>query len=151
VVYPWSSGILSLSHSKTTAAHFSQPPRWWYPRYVRSDLEISGYRRTITRLCKAEMLLLRLDITPMRYYPEALLPLRRYYPEALYSETKISRDAITPRLKYPRYVCSDQTRRSQNILYTVTWIVKTETSLYLRDIFIPRRSFFCWAGQMSET
>jgi hypothetical protein len=70
-----------------------------------------------------------MDITPRRYHTDSIS----------------SRCVITPRHKYPRYVRSVLTGRSRDILYTVTWNVKTETSSYLRDVFIPRRPFLRWA------
>jgi len=85
--------------------------------------------RDIAACFYSETLAHPMDITPRRYHTDSIS----------------SRGVITPRHKYPRYVRSVLTGRSRDILYTVTWNVKTETSSYLRDVFIPRRPFLRWA------
>jgi hypothetical protein len=59
-----------------------------------------------------------MDVTPRRYRTGSIS----------------YRGVITPRHKYPRYVHSILAGRSRDILHTVTWNVKTETSSYLRDV-----------------
>jgi hypothetical protein len=65
----------------------------------------------------SEVLSHRLDITPRGHHTGLILP----------------RGVITPRHKYPRYVHSDQTRRSRDISYLIRFD-KTEMSLYLDDL-----------------
>jgi len=69
-----------------------------------------------------------MDITPRRYFTDSIS----------------YRGVITPRHKYPRYVHSILAGRSRDILHTVTWNVKTETSSYLRDVFGHKRPSLRW-------
>jgi len=69
-----------------------------------------------------------MDITPRRYRTDLIS----------------YRGVITPKNKYPRYVHSTLAGRSRDILHTVIWNVKTETSSYLRDVFSHKRPSLRW-------
>jgi hypothetical protein len=69
-----------------------------------------------------------MDITPRRYRTDLIS----------------YRGVITPRNKYPTYVHSILAGRSRDILHTVIWNVKTETSSYLRDVFSHKRPSLRW-------
>jgi hypothetical protein len=69
-----------------------------------------------------------MDVTPRRYRTDSIS----------------YRGVITPRHKYPRYVHSILAGRSRDILHTVTWNVKTETSSYLRDVFGHKQPSLRW-------